>query len=86
MVFGGSQAFAEDGGATPAEIEEIIVKASWRGTRLEKADASIFVVDRATLARQPVKHFEQLTLLIPNLNWAGGSSRPRYFQLRGIGE
>ena len=37
MVFGGSQVFAEDGGATPAEIEEIIVKASWRGTRLEKA-------------------------------------------------
>ena len=86
MVFGGSQVFAEDGGATPAEIEEIIVKASWRGTRLEKADASIFVVDQETLARQPVKHFEQLTLLIPNLNWAGGSSRPRYFQIRGIGE
>jgi len=23
---------------------------------------------------------------IPNLNWAGGTSRPRYFQIRGIGE
>ena len=24
--------------------------------------------------------------LVPNLNWSGGTSRPRYFQLRGIGE
>jgi iron complex outermembrane receptor protein len=24
--------------------------------------------------------------LVPNLNWAGDTSRPRYFQLRGIGE
>jgi len=24
--------------------------------------------------------------LVPNLNWAGDSARPRYFQLRGIGE
>ena len=23
---------------------------------------------------------------VPNLNWAAGTSRPRYFQLRGIGE
>ena len=68
------------------EIEEIIVKASWRTTKLEKTDTSIFVIDREALTDQPIKHFEQLTLLIPNLNWAGGSSRPRYFQIRGIGE
>jgi len=24
--------------------------------------------------------------LVPNLNWAGDTSRPRYFQIRGIGE
>ena len=69
-----------------AEIEEIIVQASWRTTKLEKTDTSIFVIDREALTGQPIKHFEQLTLLIPNLNWAGGSSRPRYFQIRGIGE
>ena len=68
------------------EIEEIIVKASWRETKLEKADASIFVIGQEVLIDQPVKHFEQLTQMIPNLNWAGGSSRPRYFQIRGIGE
>jgi len=29
---------------------------------------------------------EDVLNLVPNLNWAGGTSRPRFFQLRGIGE
>ena len=86
LIFSSNQVFAEDGTKATIEIEEIIVQASWRETKLEKADASIFVIDQEVLIDQPVKHFEQLTLLIPNLNWAGGSSRPRYFQIRGIGE
>ena len=32
------------------------------------------------------EHFQFLTDYIPNLNWAGGTSRPRYFQIRGVGE
>ncbi|SVC72780.1 uncharacterized protein METZ01_LOCUS325634, partial [marine metagenome] len=86
LIFSSNQVFAEDGTKATVEIEEIIVQASWRTTKLEKVDASIFVIDQEVLIDQPVKHFEQLTLLIPNLNWAGGSSRPRYFQIRGIGE
>ena len=31
-------------------------------------------------------NFEDVLGLIPNLNWAGDTSLPRYFQLRGIGE
>ena len=31
-------------------------------------------------------HLEELLPLLPSLSWAGASSRPRYFQLRGIGE
>ncbi len=31
-------------------------------------------------------HIQNLTTAVPNLNWAGGTSRPRYFQIRGIGE
>ncbi|MEM8548010.1 MAG: TonB-dependent receptor [Pseudomonadota bacterium] len=33
-----------------------------------------------------VQHIEELTFLVPNLHFAGGSNRARYFQLRGIGE
>ena len=32
------------------------------------------------------QHFEDVLTTVPNLHWAGGTSRPRYFQLRGIGE
>jgi iron complex outermembrane recepter protein len=32
------------------------------------------------------EHFEDVLPLVPNLNWAGDTSRPRYFQIRGIGE
>ena len=32
------------------------------------------------------EHFQTLTDQVPNLNWAGGTSRPRYFQIRGVGE
>lgn len=31
-------------------------------------------------------HFDDVIRKIPNLNYAGGSSRQRYFQIRGIGE
>ena len=33
-----------------------------------------------------MQHFEDVLGLVPNLNWSAGTSRPRYFQLRGIGE
>lgn len=31
-------------------------------------------------------HFQDVISKIPNIDYAGGSSRPRYFQIRGIGE
>ena len=40
----------------------------------------------ATLRDAGQQHFEDVLPLVPNLNWAGDTSRPRYFQIRGIGE
>ena len=48
--------------------------------------ASITVLDSATLRAAGLQHFEDVLGLVPNLNWAGGTSRPRFFQMRGIGE
>ena len=31
------------------------------------------------------QHFSDLIQKVPNLNYAGGTSRPRYFQIRGEG-
>ena len=39
-----------------------------------------------TLEIAGVQHFQDVLGLVPNLNWSAGTSRPRFFQLRGIGE
>ena len=68
------------------EIEEVIVTADYRSTELNKEDSSIFVLDAEEIKTQPIKHFENLSYLVPNLNFAASDSRARYFQIRGIGE
>src|SRR5690606_16037664 len=42
--------------------------------------------DAQTLREAGQQHFQDVLGLVPNLNWAAGTSRPRYFQIRGIGE
>ena len=68
------------------EIEEVIVTADYRNTELNKEDSSIFVLDTEEIKAQPIKHFENLSYLVPNLNFSASDSRARYFQIRGIGE
>ena len=78
------QAKAQD--SVPAELEEIVVTASLREEGLAQLAASATVLDASTLDAAGLQHFADVLGLVPNLNWAGGTSRPRYFQLRGIGE
>ena len=68
------------------EIEEIVVKASYRAIALEKNDGSLLILTEDQLKAEPMKHLEQLSFLVPNLNFALSDGRPRYFQIRGIGE
>ena len=67
-------------------VDEIVVKGTWREADSSESTGSIVILDEDTLEEQPLKHFEQLSFLIPNLNFAASDSRPRYFQIRGIGE
>ncbi|MGZ0709963.1 TonB-dependent receptor [Coraliomargarita sp. W4R53] len=53
---------------------------------IQKTTASVTVFDDATLKNGGTQHFEGIIDSIPNLTWTGGSSRPRYIQIRGIGE
>ena len=71
-----------DGG----RLEEIVISASLRPTPLAELPQSVTVLDRATLRTAGVQHFEDVLGLVPGLSWASGSSRPRYFQIRGVGE
>lgn len=67
-------------------LDEIIVTATLREGLLEETPGSVSVLTGATLHDAGQQHFEDVLSLVPNLNWAGDTSRPRYFQIRGIGE
>lgn len=67
-------------------LEEVVIQATLRGEHAAELPGSVTVLDRHTLEIAGVQHFEDVMSLVPNLNWSAGTSRPRYFQLRGIGE
>jgi outer membrane receptor protein involved in Fe transport len=67
-------------------LVEIVVTATLRSIPLEEMPGSVTVLSGATLRDAGQEHFEDVAALVPNLNWAGDTSRPRYFQIRGIGE
>ena len=67
-------------------LQQVVVTASLREQTLQQTPASVTVLDSSTLQAAGEQHLEDVLSLVPNLNWAGGTSRPRYFQIRGIGE
>jgi iron complex outermembrane recepter protein len=72
--------------ATPVKLEPLRVTADLWESPLERIPASVSVLDESALEAGAVRHFSDVTDQIPNLTWSGGTSRPRYFQIRGIGE
>ncbi|MDP7529326.1 MAG: TonB-dependent receptor [Candidatus Marinimicrobia bacterium] len=68
------------------EAEEIIVRAGLTEGSLQRTASSVTVFTKEDISDHGGVHFQSLTDHIPNLNWAGGTSRPRYFQIRGVGE
>ena len=68
------------------DIEEIFVKGDWREINVLEEDSSIVILNNQIIESQPIKHFENLSYLVPNLNFAASDSRARHFQIRGIGE
>jgi outer membrane receptor protein involved in Fe transport len=72
--------------STDPELEEILVTATLRSAPATQVPASVTVLSGQTLRDAGRANFEDVLGLIPNLNWAGDTSLPRYFQLRGIGE
>ncbi len=69
-----------------AGVDEVVVTADLRNRQLRDLPASATVLDSRTLQSAGVQHFQDVLSLVPNLNWSAGTSRPRFFQLRGIGE
>ncbi|MGH8136519.1 MAG: TonB-dependent receptor, partial [Steroidobacteraceae bacterium] len=71
---------------TPAPLAEVVVTASLRSTNVKDLPASVTILSGDDVTKGAVQHLEELLPQVPSLSWAGASSRPRYFQLRGIGE
>jgi iron complex outermembrane recepter protein len=71
--------------AQPAP-EVIVVTGEFRDAALDDLPASISVLQADDLAARAAHHLDEALALAPNVSIAGGSSRSRFFQIRGIGE
>ena len=77
---------AAESPAPAVPLAPVRVTADLWGTDLERIPASVTVLDAPALAAGAIRHFGDLVDQIPGLTWTGGTSRPRYLQLRGVGE
>jgi iron complex outermembrane receptor protein len=70
----------------PARLEPVLVTATLRPVPASGRAGGVTVLEGSDVREAAVVHLEELLPQVPSLSWAGASSRPRYFQLRGIGE
>ncbi len=71
---------------TDDSVEEVLVTADfWERADLEMAD-SISVIGELEIAARAAVHLEEILAIAPNVNFSGGASRARFYQIRGIGE
>ena len=68
------------------KIQEVVVTSDFRESQLKTIPTSISVIDAEVISQRNSNHLEQILALAPNVNFSAGSSRGRYFQIRGIGE
>ena len=64
----------------------IMVYAGLLPESLQKSASSVSVLNATQIRKTNGLHFQDIIDHIPGLNWAGGTSRPRFFQIRGLGE
>ncbi|MDG1951273.1 MAG: TonB-dependent receptor [Gammaproteobacteria bacterium] len=69
-----------------ATINEIIVTADYRKSNALDISSSISVVGAEIIEKKNAHHLEEILLNAPNVNSSSGSSRARFYQIRGIGE
>lgn len=77
---------AQNSADEPVILDSLRVTADLWASPLDRIAASVTVMDEAALKQSDVRHFADLVDQIPNLSWTGATSRPRYLQIRGVGE
>ncbi|MBU2891702.1 TonB-dependent receptor [Colwellia sp. D2M02] len=79
-------ALANDTLAQKDDIETITVKSDFRQQSLQKTPTSLSILTDTDIKQRNAQHLEELIAVTPNVNFASGSQRARYYQIRGIGE
>ena len=83
-------AFAEEQASNDTSktdnVETITVTSDFRQQSLQNAPTSMSVLTDIDIKQRNAKHLEELIAISPNVNFASGSQRARYYQIRGIGE
>ena len=85
-LFTSNSLFAEDAIIEEDDFTEEVLVSGFRTETTLEVPISVTSLNSELIEDVAEQHFQELTELVPNLNWAGGVNRPRYFQIRGIGE
>lgn len=79
--------------AAPAEetqriqiLDPMVVTSDLWASPSDRLSSSATVLSTAGLLNSGIRHAGDIVDLAPNFTYSGGTSRPRYFQIRGIGE
>ncbi len=80
-----SQAQANDAPVATL-MDEVSVSVDFRPSSILNTPASVSTVSEVQIQDRGAQHLENVINLAPNVNSSGGSSRARFFQIRGIGE
>ena len=81
-----SNAIANEEPTSDSTIEVITVSSDFRQQNLLKTPTSLSVLTDIEIKQRNAQHLEELIAASPNVNFASGSQRARYYQIRGIGE
>lgn len=71
---------------TEQEIEHIIVSGEFRDKNIQQTTSAVSVLSDIEIGLRNAQNLEEVIAQMPNVNFSSGSSRARYYQIRGIGE
>lgn len=72
--------------AVTSDVEVITVTSDFRQQNLLKTPSALSVLTAVEVQQRNAQNLEELVAVVPNVNFASGSQRARYYQIRGIGE
>ena len=67
-------------------LPEVVVTASLREGAAMQIPASLTIISEDAITAREARHLEEVLAAAPNVNFAAGTNRARYFQIRGMGE